>query len=896
MKAATVVLSGSILAGSLLAAGAAPDEGPSPGKPSAAVRAAPPNTWIKVADGGPGLRASFGLIYVPGEDAFVCFGGSMMMDPRMDPKATASPYSEMTLDLEKGVWENRFPKGKEGVWGEPVGPSKAPAFPGSYYAFKMKDAEGNSRPYLGAGYYNAMWNWGNYAWDADRGKVVVYWTLAHQTAEYDPVARTWVLTASAAELRQDFRDGMLFGAMCYDPVNKEVLGGQGGWVYADGKWRKLELGSPTVNRLRAKAESLRVRARNLAGAGRARYYVAESEEEATVKLDQSAAALRRTVAELADEVKEAQETAQGYEKTQLQWAAGPLAAALDALKKAEGALAGKVTPEGIHLADAARNELGRVVLALAVQPPPRAHARMVYDARNRKIVLFGGDALDRLMADTWVYDPASRSWEQRRAQRSPSPRSGYKMVYLPRSGKVLLMDGYGYQGRGETWVYDTRGNQWQLLAEGGAARGPAPAKDWFPTPAAAGRDDLVVVVLADGRSGLATFAARIDPARSDPAAAARLGLPPLTEKPYPASTEDPQWFETQGAAPDPAAEEEWLRKLPANTWVMRESPNWPKIEYGRSRCWGTCALDTDRDQLLHFGGGHATYDGNEVLHYSIRSNRYFIGHRPEHTLNFAPNGIGIPATKSYQGRPLVSCHSYKCYAYDPTLRRIVLCAQKTAGKLFTYDPSAGDWAADLATPFHPDAFDINLYMTKCVSTPKGVVAWTRTGEGLWQVNSARMNWEKLPLQGKVEAPGWDTEGIEYDSKRDRLLLFSAGAAGEVTACDLKTGATRPLRPAGKDRAAGAPMRETVYLSECDAVLVGARPVPGIDGKPRWLLYDCSKNAWLGLHLPGADPLGKDRFNVSLGLMYAPRHKLVWAMDFLSRPHVLKLDLTTADAL
>jgi hypothetical protein len=33
----------------------------------------------------------------------------MMMDPKMDPKAVESPYSEMTLNLETGVWENRFP-------------------------------------------------------------------------------------------------------------------------------------------------------------------------------------------------------------------------------------------------------------------------------------------------------------------------------------------------------------------------------------------------------------------------------------------------------------------------------------------------------------------------------------------------------------------------------------------------------------------------------------------------------------------------------------------------------------------------------------------------------------------------------------------------------------------
>ncbi len=784
--------------GLILAAAAQPAAVPGAAKWPPAWQQAAANTRRKVADAAVGRRTSYGLIYVPGEEALVCFGGCLLSNPKMDPAAAAAPYSEMTLNLEKGVWENRFPKGKEGLWGQSRGPAKAPEFPGSYYAFSLKDVEGNTRPYLGAGYYNQMWNWGNYAFDSDRRSLVVYWTLPQQTAEYDPVARTWQLIASAKTVAQEFNAAMYFGAMCYDPVNKEVLGGQGGWVYAGGKWRKLQLGSPLLQRLRGKAEKLRVRARNLAGASRARYYVAESVPEAKVRLDRSAAALPRDAAALAEEMKAAAAEAATQQKIQLQWAAEHLAAAAAIVKEAENSLA-RPAPAAIQQADAAREELGRAVAALAEQPPPRAHARMVYDARNRKIVLFGGDALDRLLADTWVYDTATRNWVQRRPSLSPAPRSGYKMVYLPKSGKVLLMDGYGYKGNAEMWAYDTQQNQWQLLAEGGADRAAAPAGDWYPTPAAVDEDDCVFAVCKEGGSA-ATFAVHVDPARIDAAATAQRGVVPLAEKPYGMPTEDPQWFEVHGPPPDPAAEELWFQKLPRNTWVMRQSPNWPQVEYGKSRCWGTCAFAVDRDELLHFGGGHATYDGNAVLHYSIRANRYYIGHRPEHALNFAPNGIGIPLCKSYHGRPLVSCHSYKCYGYDSTLGKLVLCAQKDAGKLFTYDPSAGDWDANLATPFAANEFDIHAYRTKCVATPKGLVAWTASGEGFWRVRAAGMTWEKLPIRGKIEPPGWDTEGLEYDSRRDRLLLFSANG-GDVTSCDLNNGEVRRLQPAGSRRAA-----------------------------------------------------------------------------------------------
>jgi hypothetical protein len=888
MRQAVAALGACVLASSLTAGGVTTGA-------SAAGRLPEPNAWVRVAE-APGPRTSFGLVYAPSERAFVCLGGSMQMDPESDPKAKDSPYSELTLNLAGGVWENRFPQGKAGAWGEAVGPSKAPAFAGSYYAFKMKDTEGNVRPYLGAGYYNAMWTWGNAAYDTARGRVVVYWTLAHQTAEYDIAARQWSVTAAAADLPQSFRDGMLFGAMCYDPVNREVLGGQGEWAYADGKWRRLVLGSAFINGLRGKAEALARRAQTLATAARNRYYLAETADESRRRLDEVVRSLAADVTGLANDVKAGSTKGDAYEQRQCAWAIEALTAAARTSTKAETSVSARITPEAIHDLDAARVALDRTVLALAVAPPRRAHARMVYDPASKMIVLFGGDALDRLLGDTWLYDVTARRWEQARPALSPAPRSGYKLVALPKSGAVLLIDGYGYQATGEMWVYDAKANTWQLLRESGRSAA-APARDWFPPPAAASDDDLVVTFLRDQRGVLSTWAVRADPSRIDAEGTAKRGVPPLTETPYREPTEDPQWFEEHAPPADPAAEERVLADLPANTWVPRQAPNWPRIEYARSRCWGSCVLDTDRDELLHFGGGHGTYDGNDVLHYSIRANRFFITHRPEHTLNFAPNGIGIPACASYQGRPFMSCHTYKVYAYDPTLRKMVVCAQKTEDRVFTYDPSAGLWDLSLVTPFHRSGFEVSNYQTKCIGTPQGAVAWTRTGEGLWRVEAARLTWEKIPGTEKIPAPGWDEQGMAYDSKRDRLLLFSATWKGDLRAVDLKSGQTEVLHPEGGARGA-APSREAIYLPEWDAILLGARPA----GEPsasapaspaeqsRWLLYDCARNAWTDVALGGADPLGKGRFNVSLGLMYDPKRHLVWAMDILSRPSVLRLNL------
>src|SRR3990172_13154274 len=67
-----------------------------------ALKNAPPNTWVKLDDGARAARSSGGLVFVPEEGRFVCLGGSRWGGN----KETA--YTELTLDLAKGQWENRF--------------------------------------------------------------------------------------------------------------------------------------------------------------------------------------------------------------------------------------------------------------------------------------------------------------------------------------------------------------------------------------------------------------------------------------------------------------------------------------------------------------------------------------------------------------------------------------------------------------------------------------------------------------------------------------------------------------------------------------------------------------------------------------------------------------------
>src|SRR5204862_3235662 len=78
------------------------------------------------------------------------------------------------------------------------------------------------------------------------------------------------------------------------------------------------------------------------------------------------------------------------------------------------------------------------------QPPARANSRLAYDPVAKKVVLFGGDRLDELVADTWTLDVAAKKWEEKKPARGPAPRAGHALLWLPKAKKLLLLGGYGY--------------------------------------------------------------------------------------------------------------------------------------------------------------------------------------------------------------------------------------------------------------------------------------------------------------------------------------------------------------------------------------------------------------------------------------------------------------------
>jgi N-acetylneuraminic acid mutarotase len=106
-------------------------------------------------------------------------------------------------------------------------------------------------------------------------------------------------------------------------------------------------------------------------------------------------------------------------------------------------------------------------------PPARWGASMVDDPTTGRLILFGGlfggyDGRSRL-GDTWVYDPASRTWTDARPSGPVPPARAYAaMAYDRAIDRVILFGGFaGPQGLlGDTWAYDPATNRWSMLATG----------------------------------------------------------------------------------------------------------------------------------------------------------------------------------------------------------------------------------------------------------------------------------------------------------------------------------------------------------------------------------------------------------------------------------------------
>ena len=531
-----------------------------------------------------------------------------------------------------------------------------------------------------------------------------------------------------------------------------------------------------------------------------------------------------------------------------------------------------LTEKGPHTAWATLvAELYRVQIAieqaaewLDAEPPARTMIPVVYDAKTKLYVIFGGDHCDYLTNDTWVFDPAKKQWQQRwpAEGKAPQARGNHKLV-AKGDGTIVLTGGYKYtsstdyvggqyrdHGDGD-WTYDIAANAWRPAASGDADATPKR----FPAP-------------PDSRV-------------------------------YRTGPHHPDYF-LQGPAPAAKATAERLTKLPVNTWVAMNPPQLPQL----NRDWGTAVFDPDRDLILRFSGGHSAHGGSDVLHYHIATNRWELPFPVEFPLGQLYDNTQYPEGFNLNRRPWVTGHTYQNYGYDTLSKQMLFTGQTT--HTYVWDPDAADWIGRFAKP-KPMAYGSCFYTLTLVTTKHGLICWTQNGR-LYRFDHDHREWIELTVNGeKLIESSVDNSTIVYDSKRDRLLLFRKPYGdkheydGKMQAVEMATLKVTTLTPKGAAAAKAVPyLCQIRYDEENDLLLVGGTVSPeaapdddaefakGGSGGRRTPAYDCAKDAWITLRIGGDDPSGKRGRNVSLGMMYDAKRKLFWAVDTNSRVYALRL--------
>jgi Galactose oxidase, central domain len=846
-----------------------------------------PNQWVAIEKHGAGRRGAGAVVYLPAEKSFVLMLGVQGAWNDRGPWC----YDEQTFSLKSRLWKNRFPPGKN--WEPEVGPCKN--VPGVRYGRLTKGRLGLSEARFLA--------YAQYTLDTDSG--LVYALANRMFLVYDPAKRTWRDLKAKGHPSTGSRFSLMWGSLCYDAHNKEIVlfgGNNGGskfndtrtWIYSPAKneWRRGECTSALMKGFYAKAAKLRADGEKLYGAGMNRYFKTELPAEGKVKLGAMTKALGAKIDALS---KELSGKGAGTEQRQL----AQVAADLKTAKALLARIGDAANPEGLKAGLALKRMLRRAEHGLLGEPPPRAHSPMVYDPATKKIVLFGGDRLDMLYADTWTYDCKTRKWQQCRPELSPSPRAGHAFLYLPESKKLALVGGYKYDSQTgywgplyrqlpmQAWTYDVAANkwafvkQWPLTQRRKKVSGAAPrymSSKGAGFTLCAGEGDVLLF------AGSTTYACKLDVSKPDAAGAAKLGAKPGSAEwrtgPY-----DPNWY-LAGEVPADSAFQAKLKAVPANTWTVVTGKG--TLLPRQNRDWGTAVFDPDREAIYRWSGGHSAHCGSDIPVFSMKTGRYHQKYAPA----FPLGGIGScgsqPSRGTFLGQPWVSAHTYHSYAYDNVSRKMICCGHNSFS--FAFDPADSTWTHKR----QPKGMDRdNFYTLTLCSTPTGPYAWTKFG-ALFKYDGKADTWSQVKVSGeKLVGTRCDNAGMCYDSKRNRLIMTHSSFKGDLMAVDLKTLVAKRLKPKGMAKAAagGHFLRETCYDAANDVVVVARRGKRRFTGAMTWPVYDCAKNAWIAVEISGPNCSG-----CSMGLMYDPKRKNVVAVDTNSRIYILKLDMSKGKAL
>jgi hypothetical protein len=490
----------------------------------------------------------------------------------------------------------------------------------------------------------------------------------------------------------------------------------------------------------------------------------------------------------------------------------------------------------------------------AEQPPPRCNTQTAFDAENGCIVLFGGDAQSKFLADTWVYDAKARKWVERKPDLSPPPAATCGMTYVTDKRLVLMVGGLD-----NTWTYDVAANTWTRI-KGHLGLGKKDHISWstgFMSCAYSTRDNLALLLGLGGHEGHSlrrTWLYRLEPENA--AHPQQKGVAQGTSRyrldEFPRLEEAPP--------PDRTANPKRLAELPANTMVEAKPP-----ATVTAKTWSTATIDTDRGEVIYTGGGHSGYSGNDWAHYSVADNRWSMGFPPKAAPYLWACSVG-PYGWSYDAQPW-STHTRHTYQYDPQSKTCVYLGRQhddlngqeiwlsdRPEEAFRYElkkDGLWQWVYDPAAKrLHPPTFgsplrkhDRSRRLIGFIGTPHGL--YLTTSGGLWRgtVSDGKCRWEQVDQQTVPRIAGdYEVHPLVYDSKRDRLLQLwgkglmyhpgqNRGTEVNIFAYPFAAKKWERLETTGYAEIS----RDALYIEKHDTLL--------LLGKEKWLALDCRENEW-----------------------------------------------------
>lgn len=490
-------------------------------------------------------------------------------------------------------------------------------------------------------------------------------------------------------------------------------------------------------------------------------------------------------------------------------------------------------------------------LPLDVQPPPRMNTRLVCDTKNQLLVLFGGDGQSHYLADTWLYDLKTRQWRAAKAPGGPAPRAGHFTVYDPATGWVIIGGGYNRTDLTDMWAYDAAADRWQSLP-GSVPTGFYLSADIAP------EKRLLVLVTNTRKPGDRMSCNILYPVRTtygyriEKRTLARSGAPPSPQQPMAKRPPDERASGiNQEAARQQAAK---LREMPVNHWIHLGVHLADPGRVAPARTWGSATFDSDRGQLLYWGGGHCGYGGNDVDAYELETHTWRSANStPEYPERAWNQGVRL-AGVTFQGGPWTE-HGRKIYAYDPVSRKMIMTRtiRLTAGyepeplRLFptkraaaadalvsapssylkyatwTYDPATGQWellgeappGVDTLVTTRHGVMGLKVDWPARLNDAGYLLPWSPAQPpeetALYLLDVGNKRWERLS-QGQPSPQNlYEMTSLVYDSRRDQVILHGGGQnRDELWVFDLATRRWKDMQPGVVAPAGAAPPGFTTF--------------------------------------------------------------------------------------